>query len=441
MSRFAKRFTGFSGTAALMEDLGNALNNNPELLFMGGGNPAKIDEAEQCFAKHLQQLAQDPKALHKLVGEYQPSQGDPAFLEVFADFLGAQYQWPISAENIAISNGGQSAFFSLFNMLAGDDESGSNKHKKILLPMVPDYLGYVDTGLHADMFKTYPPKINMIDATFFKYTIDFDALEINDDIAAVCLSRPTNPSGNIVTDTEIVELKKRCKACNIPLIIDLAYGKPFPSVTFVDHDLLWDENTILVLSLSKLGLPGVRTGIVIADKATIKRFSRATASLSLAPSNLGPTLCKALIQSGDLLPLIEDTIKPFYESQLRETLAYLLEQLRTAELNYSQVEPSVLDPSGVYPSSARSLPLKIHKPEGAFFLWLWFQDLPITSQELYQRLKAKGLLVLSGHHFFQPLEDANWRHQHQCLRVNFCQPMDKIKQGIDVLIKEVKTLY
>jgi valine--pyruvate aminotransferase len=50
-------------------------------------------------------------------------------------------------------------------------------------------------------------------------------------------------------------------------------------------------------------------------------------------------------------------------------------------------------------------------------------------------------LVLSGHHFFQPLNDANWQHQHQCLRVNFCQPMDKIKQGIDVLIDEVKELY
>ncbi|MFT7491599.1 MAG: valine--pyruvate aminotransferase, partial [Pseudohongiellaceae bacterium] len=148
-----------------------------------------------------------------------------------------------------------------------------------------------------------------------------------------------------------------------------------------------------------------------------------------------------LIQSGDLLPLIEDTIKPFYESQLRETLVYLLEQLATAGLNHSQVELSALDPSGAYPLSTRSVPLKIHKPEGAFFLWLWFQNLPITSQELYQRLKAKGLLVLSGHHFFQPLEDANWRHQHECLRVNFCQPMDKIKQGIDVLIEEVKTLY
>ena len=130
MSRFAKRFTGFSGTVSLMEDLSDALNTNPELLFMGGGNPAKIDEAEQCFAKHLQQLAQDPNALHKLVGEYQPPQGDPAFLEILAEFLCDQYQWPISAENIAISNGGQSAFFNLFNMLAGDDDTGNEHHKK-----------------------------------------------------------------------------------------------------------------------------------------------------------------------------------------------------------------------------------------------------------------------------------------------------------------------
>ncbi len=419
MSRFAKRFTGFSGTASLMEDLGDALNKNPELLFMGGGNPAKIEVAERCFAKHLQAIAQDEHVFHKLVGEYQPPQGDPAFLNLLAEFLATQYDWPVTAENIAISNGGQSAFFSLFNMLAGDDDNA--QHKKILLPMVPDYLGYADTGLNANMFKAYRPKINQLDDTFFKYTIDFDALEVDENIAAVCLSRPTNPSGNIVTDEEIIALKKRCAEYGVPLILDLAYGKPFPDVTFVDHNLLWDENTILIFSLSKLGLPGVRTGIVVADKDTIKRFSRATASLSLAPSNLGPALAKSLIRSGDLLPLMEHTIKPFYESQLQQTLSYLLQGIEGLQLKNS--------------------PLKIHKPEGAFFLWLWLQDLPITSQALYERLKEKGLLVLSGHHFFQPLDDPQWVHQHQCLRVNFCQPMDKIKQGIDLLLEETAALY
>ncbi len=413
MSRFAKRFTGLSGTASLMEDLGDALNQNPDMIFMGGGNPAQISDVEGCIAKHLQAIAQNPETLHKLVGEYQPPKGDPVFLGILANFLSEQYGWPVTAANIAISNGGQSAFFSLFNMLAGQSDSGA--HKRILLPMVPDYLGYADAGLDGSMFQTYCPKIQELDEPFFKYSIDFDALSIDDSIAAVCLSRPANPSGNIVTDAEITQLKRLCDEKGIPLILDLAYGKPFPGVTFVEHEISWDENTILILSLSKLGLPGVRTGIVVANEETIKKFSRATASLSLAPSNLGPALCKSLIQTGDLSTLMTESIRPYYQKKMQQTLDYLQQRFD-------------------------HLPVKIHKPEGAFFLWLWFQELPVSSQELYERLKAKGVLVLSGHHFFQPLNDDTWQHQHQCLRLSYCQPWDRVQRGIDLLVEEVEVL-
>ena len=443
MSRFAKRFTGLSGIASLMEDLGDALNQQPDLIFMGGGNPAQITAVEDCLAAHIQSIASDPDAFHKLVGEYQPPQGDPDFRKILAAFLSNSYSstdpsvdasaqlsaqqnaWPITADNIAISNGGQSAFFSLFNMFAGhadtdklvnDELQSLTTHKRILLPMVPDYLGYADTGLDAGMFQSLRPIIDYQDPPFFKYKIDFDSLELDNNIAAVCLSRPANPSGNIVTDQEIAELKKRCRVHNIPLIIDLAYGSPFPDVTFVEHSLEWDEQTIFVLSLSKLGLPGVRTGIVIAAPDIIKRFSRATASLSLAPSNLGPALCKSLIQSGDLTRLIEGSIRPYYHQKMQQTVDYLL-------------------------CSLNDLPVKIHKPEGAFFLWLWFQDLPLSSQQLYKNLKEKGVLILSGHHFFEPLGEDDWDHRDQCIRLSYCQPWEKIKEGIDILVLELKQLY
>ena len=52
------------------------------------------------------------------------------------------------------------------------------------------------------------------------------------------------------------------------------------------------------------------------------------------------------------------------------------------------------------------------KPEGAIFLWLWFKDLPITTEQLYQRLKARGVLMVPGHNFFPGL-DKPWPHtQH-----------------------------
>ena len=414
MSHFAKRFTGLSGIVSLMEDLGDALNQNPNSIFMGGGNPADIAEVEQCVALHLQAIAQHEQRLHKLIGEYQPPQGDPAFLSLMAEFLQERHGWAVTENHIAVSNGGQSAFFTLFNMLAGDNREKDNK--SILLPMVPDYLGYADAGIDDDMFIGRRPLIQHIDETMFKYAVDISRLAIDDSVAALCLSRPTNPSGNIVTDKEIAELKSLCRRQGIPLMIDAAYGKPFPGVTFVDHELSWDEDTILILSLSKLGLPGVRTGIVLAHPDIIKRFSRATASLSLAPGNFGPTLCKSLLASGDLEDLSQRVIQPFYKEKMQQTFNYLSEKFK-------------------------GTPVKIHKPEGAFFLWLWFQALPITSQQLYERLKERGVLVLSGHHFFQALDDEEWAHQYQCLRLSYCQPWEKVKLGIDILAEELSQAY
>jgi len=415
MSQFKQRFTGQSGIVSLMEDLGDALNQSPDLIMMGGGNPALIDEVQALLADHWQSVASDKAMFSKLTGEYQPPQGSPSFLKKLAAFYKKTYGWNVSDKNIAISNGAQSAFFTLFNSLAGLS-SNQESTKKILLPLVPDYLGYVDVGLDESMFVGLKPRITLQGKQQFKYAIDFDALELDESIAAVCLSRPTNPSGNIVTDAEIEKLAKRCADNNIPLIIDLAYGKPFPNVTFVEHHLTWQENCIFVMSLSKLGLPGARTGIVIASEAMTQRFARATATLCLAPGNLGPSMGESLLSSGDMQRLSDTIIQPYYQAKMQQTLDYCLTQ-------------------------AVDIPMRVHQAEGAFFLWLWFKGLPISSQALYERLKARGVLVLSGHHFFQALDDATWPHQHECLRVSYCQPWEKVQQGFDIIFDEARAVY
>ncbi len=42
LSVFGEKFTGHSGIVDLMADLGEALNANPNLISMGGGNPSRI---------------------------------------------------------------------------------------------------------------------------------------------------------------------------------------------------------------------------------------------------------------------------------------------------------------------------------------------------------------------------------------------------------------
>jgi valine--pyruvate aminotransferase len=86
------------------------------------------------------------------------------------------------------------------------------------------------------------------------------------------------------------------------------------------------------------------------------------------------------------------------------------------------------------------LPLRIHRPEGAFFLWLWFPGLPGGSAALYRRLKARDVLVLSGHHFFPGLEQP-WAHRDECIRINCSQAPEAVEAGIRAIGEEARRCY
>ena len=85
-------------------------------------------------------------------------------------------------------------------------------------------------------------------------------------------------------------------------------------------------------------------------------------------------------------------------------------------------------------------PCRIHTPEGAIFLWLWFQDLPITSDELYQRLKRRGVFIIAGEHFFPGLAE-DWSHRHECIRVSYAQEPSIVHHGIKIIAEEVRLAY
>ena len=155
-------------------------------------------------------------------------------------------------------------------MFAGTMSDGAHNH--IHLPLTPEYLGYADIGLSEDFFTATRPTIDLLDDKLFKYRVDFSTLELTAETGAMCVSRPTNPTGNILTDDEISHLDDIAKRHDIPFIIDGAYGAPFPNIMFTQSTPHWNENTILTLSLSKLGLPGVRTGIIVAREEI--RFCR-----------------------------------------------------------------------------------------------------------------------------------------------------------------------
>ena len=413
LSKFGEKFTSHSGILSLMDDLGNALAGNDHMIMMGGGNPAHIPEVEDIFRQRLAQLLDSQANFTRLIGTYDPPAGERNFCRELAAMLRRRHGWQLSERNICLTPGSQAAFFMLFNTLGGKTKDGH--HRQIQLPLVPEYIGYRDVGITDNLFAAQKPDIHHIDEHTFKYHVDFDALSINENIAALCLSRPTNPTGNVLTDQEIEKLGAMAKANDIPLIIDGAYGLPFPELIFTKAKPYWDEYTILCLSLSKLGLPALRTGIIIANEEIVTAIAAMNAIINLAPNSVGAMLTTPMLQDDSITTMSQTIIRPWYEQR--------------RDFACKEIQGALGD-----------LPWAMHKPEGAMFLWLWFKGLPISNLELYERLKNRGVLVVSGHYFFPGIEES-WPHQHECLRITYTRDQATVRQGISIIAEEVRKAY
>jgi len=411
LSAFGEKLSAGAGILSLMDDLGNALAEGGKIM-MGGGNPGHIPEIQAVMAARLRTLTDDEHLLRRLIGTYDPPRGEGEFLEALASLLRREYGWDLTAENICLTNGSQGAFFLLFNILAGTTAKGGKR--KILLPMAPEYIGYADLGLVDDFFVSVRPRIEMIGDHFFKYRVDFEGITITDEIGALCVSRPTNPTGNVLTDDEIAGLARLAEENEIPFIIDNAYGVPFPGMIYTEATPVWNESLILCMSLSKFGLPAVRTGIVIAGKEMIRLISGVNAVVNLAPGSFGAMLTTEIIRSGEIIRLSREVIKPFYQYKMQRALDCLEECFK-------------------------GIAYKVHVPEGAMFLWLWFPNLPLSGRQLYERLKKRGVVVVSGDYFFPGLAPG-WRHTDECLRITYSQEEEDVRRGIHIIAEELRAI-
>jgi len=129
---------------------------------------------------------------------------------------------------------------------------------------------------------------------------------------------------------------------------------------------------------------------------------------------MGTAIATEMIHSGSIFSVCREHVKPFYREKME--LAVSLARQYFKDLN-----------------------IAIHRPEGAFFLWLWLRDLPVGCHELYQRLKARGVVVVPGHYFFFGLKKPH-PHQDQCLRINYAQDEAVVETGFRIIAEEVEAL-
>lgn len=444
LSSFGEKFTRKTGILELMEDLAEASSAAsaaasaaggaaPMLCMLGGGNPARIPAVEAVWRARMGELLDDEAGFGRLVGAYDSADGMLAFRRSLAELFSREYGWKLGSENVCVVNGSQIAVWYLLNLLSGPDSAG--RRRRVLFPLMPEYVGYADQAASEDVFVSCRPRIELRGddrgVERFKYYADLDAAEAllksanraggTEPIGAICVSRPTNPSGNVLTDGEVRTLAELAKRHGIPLIVDNAYGLPFPGIIFNDAAPYWDESVVLSMSLSKIGLPSARTGIIVAAPEIVKALSATNAIASLATGTIGQAIVEPLVASGEILRLSSEVVRPYYAEKRGRALSLIR-------------------------SAFSGLPVRVHESEGAIFLWLWFDGLPIESRDLYRRLKARGVMVLPGEYFsFGNFADgssaAAWDHPRRCLRINYSAGDEYVEAGIGIIAEEARKAY
>ncbi len=422
-SDFGKKLTERSGILLLMDDLGRPLPAHLKPYPLGGGNPARVAEVEEVYRKEVEKLLQDGDCFEQLLCHYDAPQGRMEFLDAIVSYFNREYGWPITRENVVVTNGSQCAMFYLFNLFSG---SFKDKKKTLLFPLMPEYVGYADQGIERNTFVSVPSKCEYYEDHTFKYTLDIPAVERyldeHNEVGAICVSRPTNPSGNVLTDKEISVLSSLAKHYGIPLIIDNAYGLPFPNIIFSEQKPVWNEDIVLSMSLSKIGLPSIRTGIVIAKAEIAEALSNINAIAALASGSFGQALATDLIRSGEMERMAKEYVRPYYYAKAQKTAEWINRFFEGTDYYY-------------------------HKIEGSIFVWLYLPRLSIPAREFYQRLKDIGVLTIPGEYSFfgdeAQVKGLPYPHKHydKCLRLNYSASDEIVEEGLRMIAEKYREYY
>lgn len=416
LTRFGEQMSHLTGVRAIMKDIIETIQagEGREFINLSAGNPVILPEVEQLWRDCTAELLASPE-YGEVVCRYGSSQGYQPLIEAIRDDFNRRYGLSLTDRNILITPGSQSIYFYAANAFGGYTEDG--KLKRIVLPLSPDYTGYGGVSLVKEALISYKPTLDVDAANHrFKYRPDFSQLEIDDNVGCVIFSRPCNPTGNVLSDSEVRQIAALAQTYDIPVFVDSAYAPPFPALNFTDMNPIFGANILHCMSLSKAGLPGERIGVAIGPEPAIGVLESFQTNLCIHSSRYGQAIAARAIASGALGELAANVVRPHYQHKF-----------------------DVVDQT-LHEAMPKDVPWFVHRGEGAIFAWLWFQDLPMTDWELYQELKKTGVIVVPGEAFFPGLQE-DWRHAKQCIRVSLTATDEEIATGMRRLAKTIEQVY
>lgn len=194
--------------------------------------------------------------------------------------------------------------------------------------------------------------------------------------AVIYLAYPNNPTGNLFTEEQIGQV---LEASDGLVVVDEAYTS-FAGTSFMDK-LSGDKNLLVMRTLSKMGLAGLRLGFLVGPGRWLNEFDK----LRL-PYNIN-----ALTQFTAEFALRYDDVFDEQTQQIVRDRAWVMESMKR------------LNGVDVYPSDANFILFKV--PTG-------------QADRIHMSLQKKGVLIKNMHASSEMLRD--------CMRVTIGKPSENV---------------
>jgi len=344
------------------------------------------------------------QALHgfkEKVLAYNPSQGIDPLRQSLERYYHRNGFEQIQKQDILVTTGGSEAV--LFSMMAV-----ASPGEEILTfePFYPNYNGFAHmAGVHLVPIQTDPETGYRLPS---RKTIEE---KISSKTRAILICSPNNPTGTILSQSELEQIQSLALKHNLFVLSDEVYreftfdGKHTGILSFPDLS----KHAILMDSLSKrYSLCGARIGCIVSKNAEVMQTVLKFGQARLCPPTLEQTAAAAVVDAGD---------------------NYFKEMTREYKKRRDTIYESLTNISGVF----------CKMPQGAFYLMVTF---PVDDIEDFCRwmltdfhLKKETTMVAPGPGFYRT------EGKGKCeARIAYVLNSDDLKKAVHIL-KEGLSVY
>lgn len=289
-----------------------------------GESVIKLDVGEPVFSTPPQvKEAASTSLLEKTRIGYSSSQGLPELRSVIAAALSQKHDRAVSAEQVLITPSGKFAVFAaIVSMISLGD--------RVLLPEPswPVYENYTClAGGRVDLIHT-----RLEDDWRLNMERLEEALAVKPKLLVLCT--PSNPTGKIVSESDLVKICRLAEAQGTVVLSDETYSAYAftPSTSILD---VADSNFIYVDSFSKTyGLTWWHIGYVVSDIETAARMKRLLQlSVTCVPEFVQKAVLKALVMN-------QEDVKTF-SKEMGERIELACKELINYPMSFTRPEGSM----------------------------------------------------------------------------------------------------